>query len=63
MIALNQNLPASASTHHLVAELVVPRGCVRRAHGENGYQHYRQHLEPVIPILQPVIERLGYTVD
>jgi tetratricopeptide (TPR) repeat protein len=27
------------------------------------YQHYRQHLEPVIPILQPVIERLGYTVD
>jgi len=27
------------------------------------YQHYRQHLEPVIQILQPVIERLGYTVD
>jgi tetratricopeptide (TPR) repeat protein len=27
------------------------------------YRHYRQHLEPVIPILQPMIERLGYTVD
>jgi tetratricopeptide (TPR) repeat protein len=26
------------------------------------YQHYRRHLEPVIPILQPVIERLGYKV-
>ena len=25
------------------------------------YRHYRQHLEPVIPILRPVIERLGYT--
>jgi hypothetical protein len=29
----------------------------------NRYRHYRQHLEPVIPILRPVIERLGYTVD
>ena len=27
------------------------------------YRHYRRHLEPVIPILQPVIERLGYSVD
>jgi tetratricopeptide (TPR) repeat protein len=27
------------------------------------YRHYRKHLEPVIPILQPVIERLGYTVE
>jgi Flp pilus assembly protein TadD len=27
------------------------------------YRHYRSHLEPVIPILAPVIERLGYTVD
>jgi hypothetical protein len=27
------------------------------------YRHYRKHLEPVIPMLQPVIERLGYTVD
>jgi tetratricopeptide (TPR) repeat protein len=27
------------------------------------YKHYRQHLEPVIPILQSHIERLGYTVE
>ena len=27
------------------------------------WKHYRTHLEPVIPILQPVIERLGYTLD
>jgi hypothetical protein len=27
------------------------------------YRHYRKHLEPVIPLLRPVIERLGYTVD
>ncbi len=27
------------------------------------YRHYRKHLAPVIPILQPVIERLGYTVE
>lgn len=26
------------------------------------YRHYRKQLEPVIPILQPVIERLGYTI-
>jgi tetratricopeptide (TPR) repeat protein len=27
------------------------------------YRHYRKHLEPVIPILQPLIERLGYSLD
>ena len=27
------------------------------------YRHYLKHLEPVMPILRPVIERLGYTVD
>jgi tetratricopeptide (TPR) repeat protein len=27
------------------------------------YRNYRRHLEPAIPILQPIIERLGYTVD
>lgn len=27
------------------------------------YRNYRLQLEPIIPILQPVIERLGYTVD
>ena len=29
----------------------------------NRYRHYLRHLEPVIPILRPTIERLGYTVD
>jgi tetratricopeptide (TPR) repeat protein len=27
------------------------------------YRHYLKHLQPVIPILRPVIERLGYKVD
>jgi tetratricopeptide (TPR) repeat protein len=27
------------------------------------YRHYRAQLEPVLPILRPVIERLGYAVD
>jgi tetratricopeptide (TPR) repeat protein len=29
----------------------------------NRYRHYRQHLEPVIPILLPMIERLGFNID
>jgi tetratricopeptide (TPR) repeat protein len=27
------------------------------------YRNYRKHLKPVIPILEPVIHRLGYTID
>jgi Flp pilus assembly protein TadD len=27
------------------------------------YRHYRKHLEPVIPILKPAMERLGYVLD
>src|ERR1700751_162240 len=27
------------------------------------HRHYRKHLEPVIPILKPIMERLGYVVD
>jgi|SRR5579862_2695740 len=27
------------------------------------YRHYRQHLDPAIAILQPVIARLGYPID
>ena len=27
------------------------------------YRHYLKHLQPVIPILRPYIDRLGYTVD
>ncbi len=27
------------------------------------WKHYRAQLEPVIPILQPIMQRLGYTLD
>ncbi len=27
------------------------------------YRHYRAELEPLLPVLQPVIERLGYAVE
>jgi hypothetical protein len=27
------------------------------------YQHYIKHLEPVIPILEPAIVALGYSID
>lgn len=27
------------------------------------YRHYRKQLEPIVPILEPVITRLGYSVD
>ncbi|MGH6828472.1 MAG: sulfotransferase [Rhizomicrobium sp.] len=27
------------------------------------YRHYLKHLEPVIPLLAPAIERLGYSID
>lgn len=27
------------------------------------YRHYLEHLQPVVPILRPVMDRLGYTVE
>jgi hypothetical protein len=27
------------------------------------YRNYRKHLEPAIPILAPIIEKLGYMID
>jgi hypothetical protein len=27
------------------------------------YRHYMKQLEPVIPILEPAIQRLGYAID
>jgi hypothetical protein len=27
------------------------------------YRHYLKHLAPVIPVLEPMIERLGYKID
>jgi hypothetical protein len=31
-------------------------------HSVGRWRHYRRHLEPVIPILAPAMERLGYTL-
>ncbi|MEJ0016141.1 MAG: sulfotransferase [Acetobacteraceae bacterium] len=47
---------ARTASYAQVAEPLYARSMYR-------YRHYRAHLEPVVPILQPVIERLGYTVD
>lgn len=27
------------------------------------YRHYRKHLDGILPVLEPIIERLGYAVD
>jgi tetratricopeptide (TPR) repeat protein len=32
-------------------------------HSVGRWRHYRKHLEPVIPILAPAMERLGYGLD
>ena len=47
---------ARTASYAQVAEPLYERSVYR-------YRHYLKHLEPVVPILQPVIERLGYTVD
>jgi Tfp pilus assembly protein PilF len=47
---------ARTASYAQVAEPLYERSVYR-------YRHYRRHLEPVLLILQPVIERLGYTVD
>jgi TPR repeat protein/tetratricopeptide (TPR) repeat protein len=51
----NRRLPLTPS-YAQVAERLYDRSRFR-------YRHYRRHLEPVIPILRPIIDRLGYTVD
>ncbi len=51
----NRRLPQTPS-YAQVAEKLYDRARFR-------YRHYRKHLEPVIPILKPVMERLGYAVD
>jgi len=51
----NQRYARTAS-YAQVTERLYDRSLLR-------YRHYRRHLEPVIPILMPVIERLGYTVE
>ena len=33
------------------------------SHSVYRYRNYLRHLEPVIPVLEPVIQRLGYTIE
>jgi TPR repeat protein/tetratricopeptide (TPR) repeat protein len=51
----NRRLPHTPS-YAQVAEKLYVRSRFR-------YRHYMRHLEPVLPILQPLIDRLGYSVD
>jgi tetratricopeptide (TPR) repeat protein len=51
----NRRLPQTPS-YAQVSEKLYDRSRFR-------YRHYRKHLEPVIPILMPIIERLGYVLD
>ena len=47
---------ARTASYAQVAEPLYGRSVFR-------YRHYLRHLEPVLPILRPVIARLGYAVD
>jgi tetratricopeptide (TPR) repeat protein len=51
----NRRLPQTPS-YAQVAQRLYDRSRFR-------YRHYRKHLEPVIPILKPAMERLGYVLD
>ena len=51
----NQRYARTAS-YAQVTERLYDRSCRR-------YRHYRKHLETVIPVLQPAIDRLGYRVE
>jgi tetratricopeptide (TPR) repeat protein len=48
--------PARTASYAQVNEKLYSRSCYR-------YRNYRSHLECIIPILQPAIERLGYAVE
>ncbi|MBV8913870.1 MAG: sulfotransferase, partial [Acetobacteraceae bacterium] len=47
---------ARTASYAQVSEKLYARSCFR-------YRNYMRHLEPVIPILESVIDRLGYTID
>ncbi len=47
---------ARTASYAQVAEKLYDRSRYR-------YRHYRKHLEPVVPILKPTIDRLGYGID
>ena len=51
----NRRLPQTPS-YAQVSEKLYDRSRYR-------YRAYRHHLEPVIPILKPVISRLGYVIE
>jgi Flp pilus assembly protein TadD len=51
----NQRLPNTPS-YAQVSEKIYSRSAFR-------YRNYRHQLEPAVPILRPVIERLGYSID
>lgn len=52
----NNQRVANTPSYAQVAEPLYRRSTFR-------YRNYRRQLEPVIPILRPTIERLGYTID
>ncbi len=47
---------ARTASYAQAAEPLYHRSCER-------WRAYRRQLEPVIPILEPAISRLGYSVD
>ena len=47
---------ARTASYAQVAEPLYDRSVFR-------YRHYLRHLEPVLPILRPAIEKLGYRID
>lgn len=57
MLAFHENPRyARTASYAQVTEKLYDRSVYR-------YRNYRKHLEPVVPILQPAINRLGYKVD
>ena len=57
MLEFHENLrPARTASHAQVTEKLYSRSRYR-------YRHYLEELAPVMPMLQPVIEQLGYTID
>ncbi|WP_342592034.1 tetratricopeptide repeat-containing sulfotransferase family protein [Jiella sonneratiae] len=47
---------ARTASYAQVTEKLYDRSCYR-------FRNYRRHLEPALPILAPLIERLGYAID
>ncbi len=52
MVALAQNLPAAATAHHLVVQLVVARTRIARSQREANRDSERSGLNGSFPILQ-----------